>query len=128
MADVEWVLQRNDWVVHHFQGLLVIPFDSGINVFTTVIDLAGVSFVCLRTFVGDSLPPSPALYRWVATQAGEAIVGGLDADVTDDGTVSVTLQYSVPIGGFNDDTVDVILGSFSGLAESLQHTAQQMFA
>lgn len=128
VADVEWVLQRNEWVVHDFRGMLVIPFESGTNVYASVVTLAGVPFVVLRAIVGSDLQPSPALYRWVATQAGESVVGGLDADVTEDGTVSVHLQYFVPMVGFDDDTVDVIIGSFSARADELVDTARQMFA
>ncbi|WP_225755639.1 hypothetical protein [Actinotalea sp. Marseille-Q4924] len=128
MADIEWILERNDWVVHDFQGVLVMSFESGVHIFVSAIDLAGVSFVCLRASVGSDLQPSPALYRWVATQAGESIVGALDADVTEDGLVAVTLQYFVPVDGFNDDTVDVLVGAMCARAEGLKETVTQMFA
>lgn len=128
MADIEWILESNDWVVQEFQGVLVIPFESGLHIFVSSIDIADVTFVGLRTYVGSDLQPSPALYRWVATQAGESIVGALDADVTDDGLVTVTLQYFVPVDGFNDETVDVIVGGLSARAEALRETVTQMFA
>lgn len=126
LSDVEWMLS-SEFDVYRREEMLIISLGN-LNGFASTSDFLGTPVVTIQFIPCGDLPPSPALYRWVAITAGKFTLGSLSAALTDDGLVDLWFRHSLFDSSLEEEDIRLVVRILSGTASDLRQEATSLFS
>lgn len=126
LSDVEWMLSE-EFDVYRRNEMLIISLDS-LNGFASTSDFLGTPVVTLQFFPCMDLPPSSALYRWVAVTAGNFTLGSLSASLNDDGQVDLCFRHALFDSSLEKEDLGLVVRVLSNTAYDLRQQATALFS
>jgi hypothetical protein len=125
--DLEWLLSQH-FTVERQGDLVLVPFEEA-RIGAEVVQITeGSRLVNFRSLVADNLTADPALFRWVAVEAGKHFVGALYARVGDEGQVDVWIDHAVPATALDADGARLIVGLILGSTVTLRTAVRDLFS
>ncbi len=125
LTDVEWMLsdthgirRRDDYLYAETEPMCSIGSS----------DWGGTPVITLTFIPAMGLPPSPALYRWVAVQAGRRLVGQLSADLNDDGQVDIWFRHTIVDSSLEKEDLCLLVGVLAASADEIAREVTSLFA
>ena len=126
ISDVEWMLSE-EFDVYRRSEMLVISFGN-MNGYAAANDFLGTPVVTVQFIPCSDLPPSPALYRWVAITAGKFTLGTLSADLNEHGQVDLWLRHSLFDSSLEPEDLRLVVSVLATTAEDLRQEATSLFS